>query len=148
MTLKHGASDPSQSLLAHSMSCDCNSHTVRLLQALSFNSVCFSPNWPAISCCLHGKPSITPAKRPSLSICPQQSPRHISSAIVPPSLSSSTVLDCSICKVPMKPHYFLDQAHFAVTFGLDHPSGNGKVLRRATGSETKCYAPVKQCGTA
>ena len=48
----------------------------------------------------------------------------------------------------MNPHCFLDQAHFAVPFGLDLPSGNGEVLRRATWLETKCCAPVKWCGTA
>ena len=96
---------------------DCNSHTVRLPQARSFSSVRFSPNWPAVACCPRGKASMAPAKRPSLSICPRQSPRRVSSANVPPSLSASTVLDWSVCRVRMNPHCFLDQAHFAVPFG-------------------------------
>ena len=74
-------------------SCDYNSRTVRLPQALSFNSVCFPPNWPAVTCYPCGKASMAPAKRPSLSICPRQSSRRVSSANVPPSLSASTMLD-------------------------------------------------------
>ena len=48
----------------------------------------------------------------------------------------------------MNPHCFLDQAHFAVLFALDLPSGNGEVSRRATGSKTKCCAPIEWCVTA
>ena len=48
----------------------------------------------------------------------------------------------------MNPHFFLGQAHFEVPFGLDLPSENGAVLRRATGSETKFCVPVEWCGTA
>ena len=148
MTLKRGASDQAVPLVAPSTSRDYNSHTIRLPQALSFNSVCFSPNWPAVSCCPRGKRSIAPAKCQSLSICPWQSHHRVSSATVQSSLSSSTVLDWSICRFRMNPHCFLDQAHFAVPFALYLPSGDGEVSHRATGSETICCAPIKRCGTA
>ena len=48
----------------------------------------------------------------------------------------------------MDPHCFLDQVHFAVPLCLDLPLGTREMSRRATGSETKCCAPAKQCDTA
>ena len=95
---------------------DCNSRTVRLPQARSFNSVRFPPNCPAVV--LSPRKSFNSSRETSIAV-------HLSSAEpsssflrkCPPSLSASTVLDWSVCRVRMNPHCFLDQAHFAVPFG-------------------------------
>ena len=104
---------------------------------------------PASRLVLSGrKPSPTSTNQPSLSLGPRQYPRHVSVATVPSSLSSSAVLDSSICSVPMNTQFFLGSAHLNVPSCMDLPLGVQERSRRATGSETKCCAPAERCDTA
>ena len=74
--------------------------------------------------------SATPANHPSLSICPQQSPRRRSSPTVPCSLCPSTSWDSSVCRFAMNPYFFLRSAHLNVPSCPDLPLGIREASRR------------------